>query len=88
MADQDQQGAPPPMPTGPFEDPIPIENHEQVTVIVISTLSLLVPAIFVALRLYAKSVTNRSVDKSDYCIIVALVSGRLWFSWDTGGAGD
>lgn len=62
------------MPTGPFEHPIPIERNDQVTIIIISTLSIFVPAVFIGLRLYAKSLTSRKLDKSDYCILVALVS--------------
>lgn len=61
---------------GPFEDPIPIENQDQVALIVVSTLAIFVPSVFIALRLYAKSITSRSVDMSDACIVIALVSGR------------
>lgn len=76
MADQ-QQGGAPQIPMGPFEDPIPIENQDQVAIIVVSSLSMFVPAVFIALRLYAKSITSRKLDMSDICIIIALVSGGL-----------
>lgn len=79
----DQQGGQPPVPMPPFEDPIPIENQDQVSIIVVSSLSMFVPAVFVALRLYAKSITSRKIDMSDACILVALVSSGFlpggWF---------
>jgi NO-binding membrane sensor protein with MHYT domain len=56
-----------------YESPIPIENSGQITMIVVSTLSIFVPAVFIALRLYARVITSRKVDRSDWCIIVALV---------------
>lgn len=58
---------------GPFESPIPIENQDQVAIIVIASLSIFVPTVFICLRLYAKSMTSRALDMSDYCILVALV---------------
>ena len=60
---------------GPFEDPIPIENQDQVAIIVVSSLSIFVPSVFIVLRLYAKSITSRKIDMSDACILIALVSG-------------
>lgn len=70
----DQQGGEPQMPMGPFEDPIPIENQDQLAIIVVSSLSIFVPSVFIALRLYAKSITSRKIDMSDACILIALVS--------------
>lgn len=61
------------MPMGPFESPIPIENQDQVTIIVITSLSIFVPTLFICLRMYAKFLTSRALDMSDYCILIALV---------------
>lgn len=51
---------------------IPIENGQQVSVLVTSSISIFIAVVFVGLRLVAKRIRNR-IDYSDYCILVALV---------------
>jgi hypothetical protein len=51
---------------------IPIENGQQVSILVTSSISILIAIVSVGLRLVAKSIGNR-IDYSDYCIIAALV---------------
>jgi len=41
--------------------------------ITVSTLSIFVPSAFVGLRLYARKLTQRTLEGSDYCILVGLV---------------
>ena len=60
-----------------YEARIPIENSGQLGVIVVSALNLIIPAVFVGLRLYARLLTQRQVAASDYLILVALVSRSL-----------
>ena len=62
------------MATPQYESPIPIENQGQVAVIAVSLLSIFIPIVFVGLRLYARLLTGRRVDGSDYLILAALVS--------------
>lgn len=51
---------------------IPIENGQQVSIVVISFISILLAIVSVGLRLVARSIGNK-IDYSDYCIIAALV---------------
>lgn len=51
---------------------IPIENSRQVGILVASSISILIAAASVGLRLVAKSIWNR-FDCSDCCIIAALL---------------
>ena len=51
---------------------IPIENSKQVSILVLSSVSIVLATVCVGLRLVAKTISNR-LDYSDYCIIAALV---------------
>jgi hypothetical protein len=51
---------------------IPVENGNQVGILVTSALSILIAAISVCLRLMAKNI-GLGFDYSDYCILAALV---------------
>jgi hypothetical protein len=51
---------------------IPIENPNQINILVSSSVSILIAAISVGLRLLAKRI-GRGLDHSDCCIVVALV---------------
>jgi len=55
------------------ESTIPIENSRQVSILVTSTLSIIIPTILVGLRFYVRRTLNRSLDASDLCIFAALV---------------
>jgi len=57
-------------------DTIPIENGQQVGILVTSSVSILMVIVAVGLRLTAKRIANR-IDYSDYCILAALV-GQDW----------
>lgn len=56
-----------------FESPIPIENGKQLSMVVVCTLSIVIPSVFVGLRLYARTMTSRSLGMSDYFILIGLV---------------
>lgn len=56
---------------------IPIENSGQIGIIVGSTLSIFIAAIFVFLRLVAKHISS-GLDYSEYCIVAALVCSPLY----------
>lgn len=60
-----------------FESPIPIENSNQIFVIVVSVLAVFIPTLLVGLRLFAKHLTGKGLTASDCCILVALVSWTL-----------
>lgn len=62
------------MASSQYESPIPIENSGQTAVIAVSVVSIFIPILFVGLRLYARLLTGRRVDGSDYLILAALVS--------------
>jgi hypothetical protein len=51
---------------------ISIENGQQVSIMVTSSISILIAIVSVGLRLVARSIGNK-IDYSDYCIIAALV---------------
>ncbi|USP80139.1 hypothetical protein yc1106_07413 [Curvularia clavata] len=51
---------------------IPIENGQQMVVILTCSISIFIAFVAVALRLVAKKIRNR-IDGSDYCIIVACL---------------
>jgi hypothetical protein len=53
-------------------DTIPIENGQQVGILVTSSISILIVIVAVGLRLVAKWIANR-IDYSDYCILAASV---------------
>lgn len=53
-------------------DTIPIENGQQVGILVTSSVSILMVIVAVGLRLAAKRIANR-IDYGDYCILAALV---------------
>jgi hypothetical protein len=55
------------------ESKIPIENSNQVSILVTSTLCIVIPAIFVGLRYYVRRTMHRSFDASDLCSFVALI---------------
>ena len=55
---------------------MPIENNDQVAVLVTSGLCIVIPAIAVGLRFLAKSIRGGGHDYSDYCIAAALVCAR------------
>jgi hypothetical protein len=57
-------------------DTIPIENGQQVGVLVTSSISIFIVIVAVGLRLVAKKIANR-IDYSDYCILAASVSQVL-----------
>ena len=52
---------------------IPIDNGQQVGVLVTSSISILIVIVAVGLRIVAKKIGNR-IDYSDYCILSAAVS--------------
>jgi hypothetical protein len=52
---------------------IPIDNGQQVGVLVTSSISILIVIVAVGLRIVAKKIGNR-IDYSDYCILAAAVS--------------
>jgi hypothetical protein len=54
---------------------IPIENGQQVGILVTSSISILIVIVAVGLRLVAKKIADR-IDYSDYCILAAAV-GRI-----------
>jgi hypothetical protein len=60
---------PPPTKTPPF----PIVKADQRSVLAVAFTFAFVPVIAVALRLVARRVAVRSLDASDYCIILACV---------------
>jgi hypothetical protein len=60
-------------PPRPPETTIPIENGNQIAIIVTSTLAIVVPTILVALRFWAGRIIRRPLDGSDLCIIAALI---------------
>jgi hypothetical protein len=51
---------------------IPIENGNQVGILVTSAISIFIAAVSVCLRLVAKAI-GLGYDYSDYCIMIALV---------------
>jgi hypothetical protein len=51
---------------------VPIENENQVAVIVSSTVSIFIAAVAVGLRILAKCI-GWGFDLSDFCILAALV---------------
>jgi len=55
---------------------IPIENGQQVGILVTSSISILMVIVAVGLRLVAKRIANR-IDYRDYCILAALVD-QAW----------
>jgi len=55
------------------ESTIPIENGNQVAIIVTSILSIIIPSILVGLRVYVRRTLHRSFDASDLCIFAALI---------------
>lgn len=57
---------------------VPIENGNQVGILVASTFSIFIAALSVGLRLVAKRIST-GVDYSDWCIIAALVFSSLLF---------
>ncbi|KAH6645270.1 hypothetical protein BKA67DRAFT_669379 [Truncatella angustata] len=61
------------MSSSSVEYSVPIENAGQVGVLVSSALSILIPTLLVTLRFIAKRSVARSLDASDYCIVVALI---------------
>jgi hypothetical protein len=54
-------------------DSIPIENGQQVGILVTSSISISIVIVAVGLRLVAKRIASR-IDYSDYCILAATVS--------------
>ena len=56
---------------------IPIENGQQVGILVTSSISILIVIVAVGLRLVAKKIADR-IDYSDYCILAAAV-GRILY---------
>ena len=55
------------------ESRIPIENSNQISILVTSTLCIVIPAIFVGLRFYVRRKMHRSFDGSDLCSFAALI---------------
>jgi hypothetical protein len=62
----------PPNKSSSMTDTIPIENGQQVGILVTSLISILIVIVAVGLRLVAKWIANR-IDYSDYCILAASV---------------
>lgn len=62
-------GLPPPTKTPPF----PIVTADQRSVLGIAFTFAILPVIAVALRLVARRIAQRTLDASDYCIILACV---------------
>ncbi|KAH8676123.1 integral membrane protein [Xylariales sp. PMI_506] len=57
-----------------YESPIPIENSLQYEILVTSSLSIVVPCLFVGLRFYVKSSrTSKPLDVTDLCVLIALM---------------
>ncbi|KXX72992.1 hypothetical protein MMYC01_210536 [Madurella mycetomatis] len=65
----DSSNAPP----RPTEKTIPIENSNQVAIIVTSTLAIIIPTILVGLRFWAGHLIHRRLGASDLCILAALI---------------
>jgi hypothetical protein len=60
-------------PPRPLETTIPIENGNQVAMIVTSALAIIIPSILVGLRFWAGRISHRRLDASDLCIFAALI---------------
>lgn len=60
-------------PPRPLETTIPIENGNQVAMLVTSTLAIAVTTLLVGLRFWAGTLVHRRLDASDLCIFAALV---------------
>ena len=54
--------------------PFPIVKRDQRAVFGVAVTFAILPVIAVALRLLARRISKRSLDASDYCIVVACVS--------------
>ena len=52
---------------------IPIENGNQVAMLVTSAFAIIIPTILVGLRFWAGRIVNRRLDASDLCIFAALI---------------
>ncbi|EGC48477.1 integral membrane protein [Histoplasma capsulatum var. duboisii H88] len=63
------EGLPPPSKAPPF----PIVTADQRSVLGVAIAFAIIPALAVMLRMLARHVANRSLDASDYCIIVACI---------------
>ncbi len=55
------------------ESTIPIENGQQVAIIITSTFSIIIPTVLVGLRFYVRRTLHRSLDASDLCMLAALI---------------
>lgn len=55
----------------------PIEKRSQVDVLVVSAIFTFLPTLAVSLRILARRIANRSLDASDYAIILACVCYRM-----------
>jgi hypothetical protein len=62
--------APPPRRPEPT---VPIENGNQIAILVTSTLAIIIPTILVGLRFWAGRIIRRPLDASDLCILAALI---------------
>ena len=60
-------------PAPSLETTIPIENGNQIALLVTSTLAIIIPSILVGLRFWAGRIVNRRLDASDFCIFAALI---------------
>ena len=60
-------------PPRPLETTIPIENSNQVAMLVTSTLAIAMTTLLVGLRFWAGCLIHRRLDASDLCILAALV---------------
>ncbi len=56
-----------------LETTIPIENGNQVAMLVTSAFAIIIPSILVGLRFWAGRIVNRRLDASDLCIFAALI---------------
>ncbi|KXJ88876.1 hypothetical protein Micbo1qcDRAFT_207014 [Microdochium bolleyi] len=63
----------PPPPPGGYEWPVPVENSRQMAAMVISSVNIVVPTLLVGLRIFAKWRSEKSFDRSDVCIFMALI---------------
>ncbi len=56
-----------------LETTTPIENGNQVAMLVTSAFAIIIPSILVGLRFWAGRIVNRRLDASDLCIFAALI---------------